>query len=174
MISSGLIRRKSSRSYKRQDSTGSLTDALLPVDTVTAVEKKEETNAPRPTRLRFALPDTPSRVPRHQTLAQKSSSKKNKKRAKSPGKSRWGLGYSTSDSSDDEATHIVPKVGYKVELLRRPLPTQGTIKYIGPVEFANGTWVGVELESRCKVTLLFFLYANFFFVSGKQRWFNGW
>ncbi|OAD05156.1 hypothetical protein MUCCIDRAFT_126128, partial [Mucor lusitanicus CBS 277.49] len=25
---------------------------------------------------------------------------------------------------------------------------QGTIKYIGEVDFAKGTWVGVELESR--------------------------
>lgn len=181
----GGIRRKSSnnnsnsnsgnihyRSYRRQGSTGSLTDALLPIDAVskdtatTTIDKKNET-APRPTRLRFALPDTPSRVkPNQQRLsaiqgssqngslnhAQKAAARKNG-RAKTPGKSRWSLGYSTSDSSDDESggkyKHI-PLVGQKVELLRRPLPTQGTIKYIGEVDFAKGTWVGVELESRRK------------------------
>lgn len=181
----GGIRRKSSnnnsnsnsgnihyRSYRRQGSTGSLTDALLPIDAVskdtatTTIDNKNET-APRPTRLRFALPDTPSRVkPNQQRLsaiqgssqngslnhAQKAAARKNG-RAKTPGKSRWSLGYSTSDSSDDESggkyKHI-PLVGQKVELLRRPLPTQGTIKYIGEVDFAKGTWVGVELESRRK------------------------
>ncbi|KAL7325023.1 hypothetical protein PS15p_210123 [Mucor circinelloides] len=184
VMSIGGMRRSSSsngsvhyRSYRRQGSTGSLTDALLPIDTIpkdTAAssdsqkDAKTDAAAPRPTRLRFALPDTPSRVkPNSHRLsaiqgsnqhsgsmnhAQKAAARKGR-RAKSPGKSRWSLGYSTSDSSDDESggkyKHI-PLVGQKVELLRRPLPTQGTIKYIGEVEFAKGTWVGVELESRRK------------------------
>lgn len=166
------------RSYRRKGSTGSLTDALLPIDTVskdtatdTATTDNKNETAPRPTRLRFALPDTPSRVkPSQQRLsaiqgsnqngslnhAQKAAARKSRKN-KSPGKSRWSLGYSTSDSSDDESggkyKHI-PLVGQKVELLRRPLPTQGTIKYIGEVDFAKGTWVGVELESRRKFLYL--------------------
>lgn len=181
VMSIGGMRRSNSsngsvhyRSYRRQGSTGSLTDALLPIDTIpkdTADAQKDaktDTTVPRPTRLRFALPDTPSRVkPNSHRLsaiqgssqhsgsmnhAQKAAARKGR-RAKSPGKSRWSLGYSTSDSSDDESggkyKHI-PLVGQKVELLRRPLPTQGTIKYIGEVEFAKGTWVGVELESRRK------------------------
>ncbi|KAK4519138.1 uncharacterized protein ATC70_009370 [Mucor velutinosus] len=180
VMSVGSIRRSSNsnssihyRSYRRQGSTGSLTDALLPIDTISKDATAADTSkdgkteaAPRPTRLRFALPDTPSRVkPNSHRLsaiqgsqqhsgnmnhAQKAAARKGR-RAKSPGKSRWSLGYSTSDSSDDESggkyKHI-PLVGQKVELLRRPLPTQGTIKYIGEVEFAKGTWVGVELESR--------------------------
>lgn len=187
VMSVGGIRRSSSssngnvhyRSYRRQGSTGSLTDALLPIDTITKdaaaadAAKDGKTEAtPRPTRLRFALPDTPSRVkPNSHRLsaiqgsqqhsgnmnhAQKAAARKGR-RAKSPGKSRWSLGYSTSDSSDDESggkyKHI-PLVGQKVELLRRPLPTQGTIKYIGEVDFAKGTWVGVELESRRKCFVL--------------------
>lgn len=168
------------RSYRRQGSTSSLTDALLPMDTAGKENdaKKEEVDsaasvAPRPTRLRFALPDTPSRTKppgQHRlsaiqgsgnvnnntlNMAQRASARKRggSRRAKSPGRSRWSLGYNTSDSSDDESggkVKQVPLVGQKVELLRRPLPTQGTIKYIGEVEFAKGTWVGVELESRRK------------------------
>ncbi|KAI8642358.1 hypothetical protein BD408DRAFT_387398 [Parasitella parasitica] len=147
------------RSCQRQGSAGSLTDTLLAIDTISkeialAAKADKDGPAPRPTRLRFSLPDTPVRVKSNQNSSlnyeQKAGSRKNR-RAKSPGKSRWSLGYSTSDSSDDESgskyKHI-PLVGQKVELLRRPLPTQGTIKYIGDVEFAKGTWVGVELESR--------------------------
>ncbi|KAI7894992.1 uncharacterized protein EV154DRAFT_496653 [Mucor mucedo] len=172
-----IPRRKSNtmpayRTYKRNGSTGSLTDALLPIEAPKDTDKKEtnEKDLPRPTRLRFALPDTPSRASKHgprlsaiqnntssnvnnnsMNMAQKASARK-KKRAKSPGKSRWSLGYSTSDSSDDEGNpkkkNHAPMIGQKIELLRRPLPTQGTIKYIGDVDFAKGVWVGVELESR--------------------------
>jgi hypothetical protein len=188
----GIVRRKSNpnsnhgnihyRSFRRQGSATSLTDALLPMDASgkeTNVKEESESAAvaPRPTRLRFALPDTPSRTKspgQHRlsaiqggsanslnnstlNMAQKAAARKlGNKRAKSPGRSRWSLGYNTSDSSDDELNgkvKQVPLVGQKVELLRRPLPTQGTIKYIGEVEFAKGTWVGVELESRRKYLL---------------------
>lgn len=163
------------RTFKRNGSTSSLTDALLPIEASKDNDKKDtqdEKVVPRPTRLRFALPDTPSRVSKNgprlsaiqnntssninnngMNMAQKASARK-KSRAKSPGKSRWSLGYSTSDSSDEEGNpkkkNHTPAVGQKIELLRRPLPTQGTIRYIGDVDFAKGVWVGVELESRCK------------------------
>lgn len=84
-------------------------------------------------------------------------------------RSKWGLGStsgitSSSDYSEDEdelgvtittaatsnATLITPMIGAKVELRRRPLPTFGTIQYVGPVSFAKGTWIGLELESRRK------------------------
>ncbi|KAG0740459.1 hypothetical protein G6F57_001655 [Rhizopus arrhizus] len=122
---------------RRQEET-SLTEALLPID----VKQDNIAKPPRQSRLRFALPDTPSR-PHRPTMQQQQ-----KKRAKSPkSRSRWSLNM--SDSSDEEGpASIVPEIGQKVELLRRPLPTLGTIKYIGSVEFSKGTWVGVELESR--------------------------
>ncbi|CEI96983.1 hypothetical protein RMCBS344292_11126 [Rhizopus microsporus] len=128
---------------KRQGSHSSLTEALLPIDKDVLTTESSAPSAPRQTRLKFALPDTPTR-PHRATMQQQ------KKRTKSPkSRSRWSLGYNTSDSSDDEATAtIVPEIGQKVELLRRPLPTLGTIKYIGMVEFSKGTWVGIELESR--------------------------
>ncbi|KAG2236021.1 hypothetical protein INT48_008113 [Thamnidium elegans] len=160
-VTVSAIRRKSGtmptyRSFKRNGSTGSLTDALLPIELPKELKQEKEKDTPRPTRLRFALPDTPSRVSKNARLTVNNglnmahiSSARKKKRAKSPGKSRWSIGYNTSDSSDDEGPKKnLAAVGQKVELLRRPLPTQGTIKYIGDVDFAKGVWVGVELESR--------------------------
>lgn len=41
-------------------------------------------------------------------------------------------------------------VGKRVQLTRRPVLTVGTVKYVGPVLFAEGTWVGVELDRRGK------------------------
>ena len=119
----------------------------------------------RQTRLKFELPTTPLRAKspvQKPFLASSSQSLSNDgsshaRRGKSPRKSRWGIGGSNSDVSDDEelVTMVTPVIGAKVELLRRPLPTLGTIKYVGSVSFARGTWVGVELESRCKFHFLF-------------------
>ncbi|KAI8987416.1 hypothetical protein BDF20DRAFT_910041 [Mycotypha africana] len=111
----------------------------------------------RPTRLKFELPVPPirSKSPKTTTpmatggsayLTPRVSTKQNRKRKGSKSrKSRWNIG-SSSDASDEE--DVSPEVGDKVELLHRPLPTLGTIKYIGPVQFAEGPYVGVELESR--------------------------
>ncbi|OAD77616.1 hypothetical protein PHYBLDRAFT_185572 [Phycomyces blakesleeanus NRRL 1555(-)] len=125
-----------------QGSSSSLTDVLLPIDSVASVVAvKGET--PRPRKLKFELPATPLRTkltPRKQISAQK--------RAQSPRRSRWGLGGSTTSDNSDEDESATIVIGTKIELLRRPLPTLGTIKYIGNVEFGKGTWVGVELESR--------------------------
>jgi hypothetical protein len=41
-------------------------------------------------------------------------------------------------------------VGSKVKLFKRPLPIIGTVKYIGPVHFDTGEWLGIELDSRGK------------------------
>ncbi|GAN00744.1 hypothetical protein MAM1_0002d00166 [Mucor ambiguus] len=71
-------------------------------------------------------------------------------------RSRWSIG-SNSDVSEDEESALPPAVGDKIELLRRPLPTMGTIKYIGPVQFADGPYIGVELESRCKLSTMRFV-----------------
>ncbi|CAO3595737.1 unnamed protein product [Absidia cylindrospora] len=89
--------------------------------------------------------------------------KKNRRMMKKHGlsskRSKWGLGSSSgSDYSEEDediptttalhSTMITPMIGAKVELRRRPLPTFGTIQYVGPVSFAKGTWIGLELESR--------------------------
>ncbi|KAI9302635.1 hypothetical protein BJ944DRAFT_242175 [Cunninghamella echinulata] len=77
-----------------------------------------------------------------------SSKKKNYKYSSSPNnkKSKWGF---HSDISDDEDTIMMtPIIGAKVMLNRRPLPTFGTIQYVGRVDFAKGEWIGLELESR--------------------------
>ncbi|CAO3630128.1 unnamed protein product [Cunninghamella echinulata] len=101
---------------------------------------------PRRSRLTFELPETPIRA-KYTTQIPSKSSKRSSKH-----KYRWSLGggsnQSASDSDDEENQILMPVIGAKVELLRRPLPTLGRIKFIGHVEFSKGTWVGVELESR--------------------------
>jgi hypothetical protein len=154
----------------------SLTDQLLPVDAIVPL-KKSKTNskinddndeASRPSRLKFELPTTPLRsrslsnnIPPISPSSSSSSaqvamsaylspqSTKNRQQCQRGGKSgrgkpRWSIG------SDEDENAPLPVLGDKIELLRRPLPTMGTIKYIGPVEFADGPYIGVELESRCK------------------------
>lgn len=105
--------------------------------------------AGRPTRLRFELPKIPQRpiVAPNRLVLQKKSEKKKKKRSRSPLRYyRFGFGYDSSD--EDEDLPQVPVLGARVRLLRRPLPMTGTIKFIGPVHFARGIYVGIELESR--------------------------
>lgn len=142
--------------------------------------------AARPSRLKFELPTTPSRskspsappassssIPSLYTqtntnstntsvgfLSPQVSQKHNRnRRGSKTRRSRWSIG-SNSDVSDDEESPMPPAVGDKIELLRRPLPTMGTIKYIGPVQFAEGPYIGVELESRCKWTLTVSAYTQ--------------
>lgn len=121
----------------------------------------------RPSRLKFELPATPSRSkspsapPSLYThinnsnintstgfLSPQTNQKNRNRRGSKTRRSRWSIG-SNSDASDDEESPVFPAIGDKIELLRRPLPTMGTIKYIGPVQFAEGQYIGVELESRC-------------------------
>lgn len=120
--------------------------------------------SPRPSRLKFELPTTPLRAkaPMQKPFLAPSAApnehshgkhrRNGSRRARSPHKSRWGFGGGSSDISDDDEliTMVTPVIGAKVELLRRPLPTLGMIKFVGNVNFAKGIWVGVELESRCK------------------------
>ncbi|KAG1471690.1 hypothetical protein G6F56_001976 [Rhizopus delemar] len=108
----------------------SLTDQLLPVD---PLEEKP--------RLKFELPVPPSRAPIKTGSSNAYLTKKIKRgKLRRP---RWSM---SSDVSDEEGD--TPLMGDKVELLRRPLPTLGTIKFIGNVQFAQGLHIGVELESR--------------------------
>ncbi|GAA5799301.1 hypothetical protein HPULCUR_004712 [Helicostylum pulchrum] len=154
----------------------SLTDQLLPIEgtvisssTVSSSSSTSSsssnndhtTTTPRPTRLKFELPTTPARSksPNLPYLVQMPSleasstylspgvkNRHHRRGSKSRiAVGRWSMG--SSDVSDDEETAL-PALGNKIELLRRPLPTMGTIKYIGPVRFAEGTYIGVELESR--------------------------
>ncbi|KAI7900659.1 uncharacterized protein BX663DRAFT_517153 [Cokeromyces recurvatus] len=136
----------------------SLTDQLLPLDAC-FVEHHHQTPAlspspspssdtTRPLRLKFELPSTPVRAksPSKSNNGFLSPHSKQRRGSKSGRRSRWSIG-SSSDVSDEEEI-VQPVLGDKIELLRRPLPTLGTIKYIGPVQFAEGPYIGVELESR--------------------------
>jgi hypothetical protein len=43
----------------------------------------------------------------------------------------------------------------QVRLLRRTDDTVGTVRFIGEVGFADGTWIGVELDRRGELILSF-------------------
>ncbi|OBZ86350.1 hypothetical protein A0J61_05604 [Choanephora cucurbitarum] len=139
----------------------SLTDQLLPVDTIADPPlQSSDSNKNRPTRLKFELPKAPSRskspsapcvfnstaFQTNQSLSQTTYRNK-QRRGHKLRKPRWSMG-TNSDSSDEEEIPALPVLGDKIELLRRPLPTMGTIRYIGPVQFAEGQYIGIELESR--------------------------
>ncbi|KAI8089260.1 uncharacterized protein BX664DRAFT_263824 [Halteromyces radiatus] len=148
---------KSRRRLSLSSLRTSLTDVLLPVDVSPSTILPTTTsspNSPRKSRLTFELPETPIRAKFATTqVSTTKSSSRRRRRTRSPKhKYRWGLGGSKDSASDsdeeDDSQAGMPIVGAKVELLRRPLPTLGRIKFIGNVQFSKGTWVGVELESR--------------------------
>ncbi|KAI8081572.1 uncharacterized protein BX664DRAFT_340739 [Halteromyces radiatus] len=161
--------------YDDDETSERLLDALLPMEKITPVVNNK--SADRSTKLKFEIPSggpTHAKSPLHPSLynqllspmdammdssACRSNKKmKMKKRGLSPKRSKWNLGSTSgSDISEDEelgmktmqpSSMITPMIGARVELRRRPLPTFGTIQYIGPVSFAKGTWIGLELESR--------------------------
>lgn len=150
----------------------SLTDQLLPIESVlltppaiTASKSTSTDNNDRPSRLKFELPTTPARSkspsapPPMTHLSPQGSNKNRHRRGSKTRRSRWSIGGNSnnnSDVSDDEEPTALPVLGDKIELLRRPLPTMGTIRYIGPVQFAQGPYIGIELESRCKLASPFF------------------
>ncbi|OAD80351.1 hypothetical protein PHYBLDRAFT_76662 [Phycomyces blakesleeanus NRRL 1555(-)] len=118
---------------------------------------------PRPSRLKFELPVTPPRsrspaaanayprarpirsLPEDNLINRERLEDKRKKR-----KSRWtrimGSDQDSSSSESDEEDEPI-RLGTKVRLIRRPLPTIGHVRYIGPLE-SNEEYIGVELESR--------------------------
>lgn len=142
-------------------------DRLLSMETearIQAQEKKkaeEDAKPTRPTRLKFELPETPSRsrspaagaysaysrprqrwsLPDEKMLHQRGKKKKKSR------KSRWSKIMGSDD--DDEETPRPFQIGDKVQLLHRPLPIHGFIRYMGPVNFDTGDdWLGIELDSR--------------------------
>lgn len=54
-------------------------------------------------------------------------------------------------SGGDDDVDDGPFVGDRVKVLHRPLPTYGTIQYVGPVQFADGLYIGIELDNRCNI-----------------------
>ncbi|KAI9317538.1 hypothetical protein BX666DRAFT_2026815 [Dichotomocladium elegans] len=126
--------------------------------TATATGKPQTTS--RPSRLRWELPSVPQRESRIQAAQQETPHLRNhyvhQQKNQYQHQKKQDKQYPTSRSPfrwlqgahKNEQHVLVPTIGAKVELLRRPLPMYGVIKYIGEVHFAKGTYVGVELESR--------------------------
>lgn len=148
-------------------------EKLLSLETQERSDAQEErarmeTAPPRPSRLKFELPVTPTRSrspvppaysnrPRQRwSLPDESLLDESPKKAKSR-RSRWSrlMGSDDASSSSSSAAHKDTgkrrpfAIGDQVCILHRPLPMLGKVRYIGPVHFAPGDeWVGVELESR--------------------------
>ncbi|CAO3644384.1 unnamed protein product [Cunninghamella echinulata] len=141
-------------------------------------DQNEINNKPlRPTTLKFALPEPPVRTisrskspiiyPRArpyrsrsaESVDRSSQQQLQQRRHVSPSRkktnkrhSRWsrlmGSDSDESDSDSDDTNTIKLQIGTKVNLFKRPLPTVGYIRYIGPVDNEIGQWIGVELDHR--------------------------
>ncbi|KAI9492673.1 hypothetical protein BDB00DRAFT_788499 [Zychaea mexicana] len=147
------------------------------MDALEARQRQEEeaaaTNAVKSRRLTFELPARPdTKTPPNTSNTTNSSNinnNSNNKLSLLPSKNRRGsLGsiYSSEDDGDegydndsmcesgptnDDDDFIPPPVhmNARVRLIRRPLPTYGSVRFIGQVDFAPGQeWIGVELDSR--------------------------
>ncbi|ORZ24082.1 hypothetical protein BCR42DRAFT_402214 [Absidia repens] len=142
-------------------------DSLLSMETQQRVEAQRErrdkaaaavesapTTPLRPTRLKFELPVTPSRSrsPSNQPITYPRARpdlilKKVTCRSIVENHPMLLLDVAAENKlkenggTDDE-------LGAYVTLIKRPLPTMGYVRYIGPVEGEPGDWVGVELEHR--------------------------
>lgn len=145
-------------------------ERLLSMETQARLEAQEErakrdaaaaaasTTTPRPTRLKFELPVTPPRSRSPARYSAYSSSRQQRwslpdestldtKRTKKQ-KKRWSRLMCDYSSSDDEEERSLA-IGDRVQLVRRPLPTFGYVRYMGSIEGEPGNdWVGVELDSR--------------------------
>ncbi|KAI7870521.1 CAP Gly-rich domain-containing protein [Spinellus fusiger] len=119
---------------------------------------REAITPPRPSRLKFKIPVTPprSRSPAAATtyprarpvriIPEEPVAEEKKKR-----RGRWSIimGSDQDSSSEEEEDDDRLKIGSRVILVRRPLPTIGYVRYIGPFDPEYGVErVGVELESR--------------------------
>lgn len=144
-------------------------DRLLSMETEARVEAQEKKKAEedakptRPTRLKFELPETPSRSrspaagaysayarPRQRwSLPDEKMLQQRGKKKKKSRKSRWSKIMGSDDDDDDTPRPF--QIGDKVRLLHRPLPIHGFIRYMGTVDFDSGDdWLGIELDSRGK------------------------
>lgn len=119
--------------------------------------------SPRPTHITFALPVTPQRSKSPSAIAYpkarpvrslsddeldiNQSRRPLSSRSSRPRRSGWRL-FHDRDSDEEPVphNHLPIFVGTRVRLKLRPLPTFGTVKYIGPVHFDTGEYIGVELD----------------------------
>jgi hypothetical protein len=123
-------------------------------------KKERQDKPPRPTSIRFDLPQKPprSRSPtaivypkarpvrsfNEEDMTVNRSRRPISTKNARPRRSGWRL---FGDKEEPVQQRSLPiHVGSRVRLKMRPLPTFGYVKYIGPVEFATGEYIGIELD----------------------------
>jgi hypothetical protein len=135
----------------QQNSTNNLT-------TVLSLPPQPDLLSPRPTHITFALPVTPQRskspsaiaYPKARPVRSLSDDEMTVNQARHttrrPRRSGWRLFHDRDDDNEPVHQHLPIFVGTRVRLKLRPLPTVGTVRYIGAVHFDTGEYIGVELD----------------------------
>lgn len=77
------------------------------------------------------------------------SNTKDKKKHSFTNKMKQRRRFSESAASSQVSAPLVA-LNRRVQLSRRPTLTVGTVMYVGHVNFADGVWIGVELDRRGK------------------------
>lgn len=84
-------------------------------------------------------------------------------------KQRRRFSESAATSSRNQVSAPLVALNRRVQLTRRPMLTVGTVLFVGHVDFADGIWIGVELDRRGKLKFMsifsFVVFLTFFFLS---------
>jgi hypothetical protein len=127
-------------------------------------QQQQQQQQQHPKRLKFALPETPLREPtppeeisaphtmgKRWSLPEDAIRQDMKKKSKTGATSatKWTR-YLLHTKPDPQRPPAELHYGCKVKLIRSPLKTTAYVRYIGPVHFAPGEWIGVELERAGK------------------------
>jgi hypothetical protein len=133
-------------------------------------QQQQQQQHQHPKRLKFALPETPLREPtppeetspppppaamgKRWSLPEdaiRQDMKKKSKTGTTPSATKWTryLLHTKPDPGPQRAPAEL-HYGCKVKLIRSPIKTTAYVRYIGPVHFAPGEWIGVELERAGK------------------------
>ncbi|KAI9481087.1 MAG: hypothetical protein EXX96DRAFT_522655 [Benjaminiella poitrasii] len=125
--------------------------------------EQDKASAPRPTRIKFKLPVTPSRsrsptrlaypkarpirsLPEEGLTANALRHPVSPKPAVKPRRAGWRYLFGDRKDEDEDMIPLPITLDSRVRLKMRPLPTFGYVRYIGGVDFGKGEYIGVELD----------------------------
>lgn len=84
----------------------------------------------------------------HVRLSANSDKKKSISSFSNKMKQRRRFSESAATSSRNQVSAPLVALNRRVQLTRRPMLTVGTVLFVGHVDFADGIWIGVELDRR--------------------------